>query len=88
MNTREKMKERYKDVAVMAGGAAVGGGLGYLAQRGLYKAYGKELGRVPPEVRLKYLVPASTAVVGGLAVSKIMRDRERRRIEALKARRT
>lgn len=88
MSKREKMKERYKDVATMAGGAAIGGGLGYLAQRGLYNAYGRELNRVPPDVRLKYLVPASTAVVGGLAVSKLMRDRERRRLEALKARRT
>ena len=87
MSKREKMKERYKDVAAMAGGAAIGGGLGYLAQRGLYKSYGRELKRVPPSVRLKYLVPASTAVVGGLAVSKIMRDRERRRLKALKARR-
>ena len=87
MNKRERMRERYKDLAAMAGGAAVGGGLGYLAQRGMYSTYGKSIGRVPPDIRLRYLVPASTAVVGGLAVSKIMKDRERRRLEALKARR-
>jgi len=86
MNSREQAKERFKDVASMAGGAAVGGGLGYLAYRQLNKSYGSHLRRLPPEVRLKYLVPASTALVGGVAVSKILRDKAKRRRDSIRAR--
>lgn len=84
MTKREKAKERFKDIAAMTAGAAVGGGLGYLAQRSLYKNYGETLRRVPPEVRLKYLVPTSTALVGGLAISKLLRDKAKENRNRLK----
>ena len=85
MNKREQAKARFKDVAAMAGGAAVGGGLGYLTYRQLAKSYGGPLRRLPPEIRLKYLVPASTALVGGIAVSKIVKDRAKMKRNRVRA---
>lgn len=84
MTKRERAKERFKDIGAMAAGAAVGGGLGYLAQRSLYKNHGETLRRVPPDVRLKYLVPTSTALVGGLAISKLLRDKAKESRDRLK----
>ena len=68
-------KRRFGDIATIAAGAAVGGGLGYLAHKQLNKSYGEVMKKAPPAMRLKYLVPASTAIVGGLALSKAMKSR-------------
>lgn len=71
-------KRRFGDIATIAAGAAVGGGLGHLAHKKLNKSYGEVLKKAPPALRLKYLVPASTAVVGGLALSKALKSRAKR----------
>jgi len=68
-------KRRFGDIATIAAGAAVGGGLGYLAHKQLNRSYGEVLKKAPPGVRLKYLMPASTAIVGGLALSRAMKSR-------------
>ena len=77
-NKKGKNKSRrLSDLGAMASGAAIGGGLGYLAANQLNKSYGEVLKRTSPAKRLKYLVPASTAIVGGLAVNRILRNRAR-----------
>ena len=78
MSSKKDKKEKSRRLAnfgAMASGAAIGGGLGYLAANRINKSYGEVLKRTPPATRLKYLVPASTAIVGGLAVSRILKNR-------------
>ena len=75
-------KRRFGDIATIAAGAAVGGGLGYLAHKQLNKSYGEVLRKAPPGVRLKYLMPASTAIVGGLALSRAMKSRAKQQRRA------
>jgi len=77
-------KSKLYDLGAIASGAAVGGGLGYLAQRSIRKAYGSSLRKSPPQTRLKYLVPASTAVVGALALSKVLKDRAKAKRSQMK----
>jgi hypothetical protein len=71
----QNRNRRLADLGAMASGAAIGGGLGYLATSKINKSYGEALKRTPPATRLKYLVPASTAIVGGLAINRILRNR-------------
>tara|TARA_Y100000816_G_C25905049_1_gene472082 strand:+ start:393 stop:698 length:306 start_codon:yes stop_codon:yes gene_type:complete len=70
-------REKLKDMGTMAAGAAIGGGLGYLASKKLNKSYGEALKKAPPALRLKYLIPASTGVVGAAALAKIFRNRDK-----------
>ena len=72
-----KKDGKLEDIGTMAAGAAIGGGLGYLAHRHINKKYGETLATASPGLRLKYLVPASAAVGGALVLSKMMRNRAR-----------
>ena len=76
-------KSKMYDIGVIASGAALGGGLGYLAQRSIHKAYGDNLAKMPPNSRLKYLVPVSTAVVGSLALSRALKARAKAKREQM-----
>lgn len=75
-------KERLKDMGVTAIGAGLGAGAGYLAMRAVTDGeYGRALRNLSPNTRLKYLIPISTAITGGLAISHMARSKERYRLQ-------
>ena len=79
---RYSMKDRVKDIGVTALGAGVGAGLGYLAMRKVTDGeYGRALRNLSPNTRLKYLLPISTGITGGLALTHFARSRERQKIQ-------
>ncbi len=81
---KRNSNEGLKDMGAIAAGAALGGGLGYLAQRQIHKSYGTQLKYAPPASRLKYLVPATTATVGALALSKTLKSRAKSKREQMR----
>ena len=75
MSRKQERKERLKDIGALAGGAALGGGLGYLAARKALKANHGFLRYGSPTDRLKVLVPAATLAMGGAALASTIRSR-------------
>tara|TARA_B100000214_G_scaffold375560_1_gene362690 strand:+ start:6687 stop:6986 length:300 start_codon:yes stop_codon:yes gene_type:complete len=76
-HAEKKSKERsnLKDVLSIAGGTAVGAGLGYGTGLLIRKKYGKKIDHIDPKKRLKYLVPTAAALGGGAALVNVLRDR-------------
>jgi hypothetical protein len=64
-----------KDALLVAGGTGVGAGLGYGAAALLKKRYGDVYKGLPPNERLKYLVPASAVIGGASALTHVLRQR-------------
>tara|TARA_B100000214_G_C23927972_1_gene609316 strand:+ start:433 stop:729 length:297 start_codon:yes stop_codon:yes gene_type:complete len=76
---KSKPNSNIKDILQIAGGTAVGAGLGYGAGLLLKNKYGKKLDRVDPNKRLKYLVPVSAGLGGAAALVNVLRDRSEMR---------
>ena len=75
-------KERLKDVATIAAGAGIGGGIGYLGAQHLTRSQvAQALRKVKPSERLQYMVPTSRMITTGAIGATYLRDQKRREIE-------
>ncbi|MGA1354188.1 MAG: hypothetical protein ACO32I_05355 [Candidatus Limnocylindrus sp.] len=72
---REDAASPLRDAVLVGGGTAVGAGLGYGLSALLKARYGAEFKGVPPDARLKYLVPASAVLGGASALTHVLRQR-------------
>jgi len=70
-----------RDALLVAGGTAAGAGLGYGTAALLKKRYGDVAKGIPPDQRLKYLVPAASAIGGLSALTHVLRQRAELRAE-------
>jgi hypothetical protein len=68
-STKEHAKEHAKDIAIIAGGTALGAGAAYGLSRAMRSEFGRTFARMDPKDRLKFIAPmlGAAATAGSIA---------------------
>ena len=74
-NTEEAPRSALRDALLVGAGTATGAGAGYGATALLKKRYGGVFKASAPEKRLRYIVPAATAVGAVIPLVHVLRER-------------
>lgn len=83
---RDKKRDMLRDLAMVGAGTAVGAGAGYGIGALVKHRYGKDIAKIDPNTRIKYLGPTATAVGAAGALVHVLRQRAEARMRQEKAR--